>query len=265
MFNKCTDCGNSTIVETNHEYVCNNCGLVLIDRLFTDEPEWRQYASELPFAETSNSRVDMIDNAQTFKDIEVRNIVECIQSKLHLPEHICTNGGQLYEEFKNKCSSNKKWCLVSAFVFYAQRDLVTGARTKDEFINAIGLIASQFNKTLTMVKEVLFQQKETQRLVTHRENVSDTLHRLVVMVKSIPENRIQDVKRTVNKLYAKIDRSAEPFSSIQVDKLNAAIIYMACRYLKMRITVKEVAESCSTSMATIIKVETLVKERLSTM
>lgn len=254
---QCTDCGNTHIIETNHELICNNCGLVLQERMYTDDPEWHSCAEGF----NTKCRAEVINNSLTQS---TRMIIDTIQGCTDLPDGICQNGGRMYEEHHTKCAVHKKWYTVCAFVFYAQRDLTSGARTKDEFCTAVGLDITQFSKVLGTVKDVLFQTKETQHYVRPRDNVADTLHRLVLSVPSIPQGAIQEVKRTVNRIMDKIDRSAANFASIQSQKLNAAVVYMACRFLKIKTTIKEVAESTNTSMATIIKIEAIVKTTMAT-
>lgn len=259
----CTDCGNRHIIETSHELICNMCGLVLQERMFTEDPEWRSFSDDLPMYGNHKSNMCRVEPSHEIIKQETRDIMCCIQDRTQLPEAICKSGGLLYEEFRKHCSMNKKWYVVGAFVFYAQRDLQSGARTKEELCEALGLDVSTFSKALTMVKDVLYQSKSTQRLVAPRDNYRDTLHRLVASIQSIPEKRFLEVKRTVYKLHSKIQKPDSVFASIQADKLNAGLVYMACRFLHIKVTMKEISDFTCTSMATIIKIESLVKGVLS--
>jgi transcription initiation factor TFIIIB Brf1 subunit/transcription initiation factor TFIIB len=253
---RCTDCGNTHIVETSHELVCNYCGLVLQERMFTDDPEWRSFSEGI----STSCRAEVVIKSMNF---ETRQIIENIHQSTQILESVCQNGGMLYDEHHKRCGANQKLYVVSAFVFYAQREQNSGVRTKEEICEVLGFDIIQFNKVLTAVKEVLFQSTNAKHLVRHRDNVKDTMHRIVVCVPGIPDKSIQDVKRVMNRLHNKIDRSAEAFSSIQPEKLNAALVYMACRFLNIKMTIKEVSEATLTSMATIIKIEALVKDVLS--
>lgn len=261
----CIHCGSKSLAETSHEIVCTNCGCVLQDRMCVEEPVWNQTVL------SSNDDEAPVLASTSGIPQDVFQLAEFACSTLGLHESVSFAAMQLYKRFAQACSApirgNNRRLIVYAFVFYAQRDIRVGARTRDEFCSLLGLEPSLFCKAIGIAKDFLYQQEDTKHLVGYRENHDDTLHRLVMGCTDIPTDKMQDVKKTVHKLFSRIGQqnsTNELWASVQVEKTNAAFIYMSCRLLNIKTTMSHIAACCNTSMATIIKIENMAKAILAT-
>jgi len=223
--------------------------------MFTDDPEWHQCASE-------QVRVEYVAE-NDLDDKTLRDIADKINICLGLPETICKNGCATFKIHVNKGfkGENKKYMAI-ACIFYAQREMQSGARTKEEFASLFGLDLKKFTKTMSVIKTILFQNTTTKHMVRHRAISSDTLHRIVLQVTDIPADKMQDVKKTVHKFFDKIKDNRLVMDMYHIDKLNVGLVYMACRFLKINTTIKHISQATDTSMATIIKIESTVKQTL---
>lgn len=252
----CADCKTRTIIETSHELLCKSCGLVLQDRMMQDEQEWRYFADDT----VDPSRVAPMDEPIIKKSIE--HHLDNMNSILQIPESVCKHGGLIFGTLDKGSKGVNRVALVYACVYYAQREMPNGARTKQEIAQYMGIDLNTLIKASYIVKEHLYQSLETRHLTQSKDNKDDTLHRMLIQVTSIPLNRIQHVKKLVHKIFSKVS-SAPKIQSIQIEKVNATLIYMACNFAGIKTTMTLVANACSTSLATIIKIETIVKDLLS--
>lgn len=255
----CPDCRKRSIVLTSHELLCRECGLVLQDRMMSEEPEWRHFQCE-----DDPSRVGLAEE-QYISDRSVKDLMDLIHTRLQIPEAVCHSGGLIFKTIRQTFKGVHRVAVIAACIYYAQRDMQAGARTKVEFADALGIELCHMTRASVTTKEHLYQSESTKHLVQFRENKDDTLYRLIILVKDIPTNKIQEVKRVIYKLYDRIKSSKKDqvLASIQIDKLNVALIYMACNFAKIKVTMTHVAACCECSMATIIKTEALVKKCLS--
>lgn len=251
MFSSCEHCKSDAIVFVSHEYVCSSCGVVLLDRMFTDEPEWH-------VSNSSIQRAELLNPSTYIKDKSVRQITDNIQLTLQLPESICMSGAQLYTTSQNNFKGDNKRYVVTACVFYAQKEMRSGARTREEFCSFLGLDPHKFSKTLSTIKDDMYAQNAA----PCRNRIDDTLSRSIYCIADIPTDSIMRVKTTVLKLYDRV-REQKEVKCFHVEKLGIALVYMACRILKIAITIKHVADCTETSMATIIKIENCVKHLLT--
>lgn len=251
----CTDCNSNTIIETSHELLCKSCGLVIQDRLMQDEPEWRVFDFD-----SDPSRVGLPD-APTVKN-SITHILSNIQSILHIPESICKLGGIIFGTIDKQSKGAHRIALVHACVYYAQREMSSGSRTKQEMSQYLGIDLNALIKASYTVKEHLFRSQEWRHLTIPKNNKDDTLHRMLILVTDIPTDQIQQVKKIIHKIHTKVSTSPK-LDTIQVEKINAALIYMACNFAGIKTTMTHVANVCGTSLATIIKIEALIKQMLS--
>lgn len=250
-FEYCSSCGNKNLVQTSHEIICNYCGLVLMDRIISNEPEYN-YHMECLYEDTKD-----VFNKQ------VRDVIDLLHAKLHIPESICNFGASLFQTEKEHFKNKQQIQIICAFIYFAQRSMHHGVRGRDEICTAMLLDPKSFNRACTQVKDVLFQNQETRYLMQTRENKNDSLHRLIEQIDDIPSNMIQEVKRIVYKLHDKIEHNSKlKLKSISIIPINVTLIYMACQFAKLKVTMTKVATNSKVSIATIIKIEHIVKHIL---
>lgn len=258
----CTDCGNNKIVETSHELICSNCGLVLQERMMSEAPEWRYYTDNEGNGDPS--RVGYSEKPM-IKNKFVKDICSMVHIQLNIPEKVCEHGGIIFSSIKHTFKGDQRLAVLCSCIYYAQREIQAGARTKQEIATAMCINQNIMTKACVFVKEHLFQNDDTKHLVTFRENKDDTLYRLILVVTEIPVCKINEVKRTVNKLYDRIRSFGHAkIQSMQVEKLNTTLIYMACKFLKINLTMTHISKCCDISIATLIKTEDIIKQILST-
>lgn len=227
--------------------------------MMSEEPEWRTYHD----TDHDRSRVGLADTPH-ISDKNVLDVVEHIHALLKIPEKICEEGGIIFESLPFTVKGNNRLASICACVYLCQRNMQAGARTLQEFADIMGVEKSVLHKFTTVIKEHLYQNQQTKHMTEFKEDVNDTLYRLLLKVTDVPTNKIQEVKQIVLKLHNRIQSTnGNILQNLQIEKVNVALIYMACNFANIKTTMTHVATSCNTSLATICKIETLVKSALS--
>lgn len=252
-FNFCTECHNTKLIMTSHELVCDNCGFVLVERIMIEDPGYKH-------------RMEQMYEDEVETKTSIKNVIDILTSQLHIPETICNYGASLFQGMQGVFKGNQLIAMVCACIYYAQRDMHVGIRNKDEISLIMSLKLPYFLRACTHVKEYLFQSKETRHLVQPHDKYTNTLHCLIDKVEIIPSNEIQTIKKYVYKLYDKIgypNFKDVRLRSTNINNINVTLIYMACRFTQKQITMTNIATCCNISIATIIKIEKIVKDILS--
>lgn len=284
---KCADCRQQDFVEFQGDLTCCHCGLVAAERMMTDEPEWRSFAQEFTsYGGNDNSRVGAHDgHMQTFiqnggklsrlnmaliprlqHSISCQDLFEKMQITLNTSDHVTQTARDMFNKYNEATkisikSDEKRRALAGACIFYACKTVLGGARSREDICHPIGIHISVFHKACTRISDVLLTLPGYRDLAMSGAGVDDTRLKMIRSVYGIDPVHHHKVRQTVDKLYAKVQLDPD-IRLMDTEKLNATLIYMACMFLKLQITMKVVAECCGASSTTIINIEKIVKRIL---
>lgn len=286
----CEDCGGCQFVDYQGDYTCLSCGLVMMERMITDDKEWRNFSEEYNGSHQDRSRVgavDCDDRLSTFigdkngmlshinnmiqpgkaREDNIKDTFMHIETVLTLPESVMEYAKRMLNEYFKKSTTtfkgeSRKLLFVSAAVLYASKCIPGAVRSSTEICNALCLNPSAFHRVCTQLNEVLLGTEFDEHMANGEVEVTDTLTRMVRGITEIPESMVFEVRKKVLLIYDKVKHDPT-ISTYASEKMNAALIYMACMFMKLSIKMKRVAECCCTSLTTIINIERAVKEVLS--
>ncbi len=290
----CADCGGRQFIEFHGDYTCMSCGLVMLERMMTDDKEWRNFSEELGGSGGDRSRVgeshrtltspnlstyihdnngllsrfnNMSQPLNRLREENMREMFHHITTTLILPESIAEYAKLMLDDYYKRSSASfkgdsRRTLFASAAVYYASKSIVGAVRSSQEICVAMCLCPRMFHKVCTQMNDVLMGT-EFEALMVHGEvEVTDTLIRMIRCIAEVPDASVYEVRKKVLLIYNRIKHhhSVVTYAS---EKMNAALIYMACMILKLNIKMKTVATCCNTSLTTIINIERDVKQLLA--
>jgi transcription initiation factor TFIIIB Brf1 subunit/transcription initiation factor TFIIB len=270
-FNTCKHCQKPEIHEIKGDRVCINCGVVAEGCLLDDYPEWRNYASEYDNNVHNESARAEIDTHQScaIPTTSYKVVAESIEREMRIPHSVCDDALQMMMEYDFGVRGGNITLYMSACIYYAQRFMLNGTRTREEFIRALFLDSTQFCRACKAVKGKIMADAKRRDIMKRIETCQDIVHRQIYTITSIPESSIHTIKRTVLKIDAKIQRDPRniveknELSFMKVEKVVATYIYVAAQILRIPVTKQTFSKQSNISVATLTKIENVIKTVLS--
>lgn len=287
----CEDCGGSRFTDFQGDYTCTSCGLVVMERMMTDDKEWRNFSEEYgcthdksrvgePVEET-NTLTTLIGNSYNtlahFNNIaqdvnrqreeNLKDVLMYISNVTSVPDSVIDFAKSMVNEYYKKSKytfkgDTRRLLFASAAVYFSTKSVTGASRSSYEICSALQLCPKMFHKVCTQMSDIL-RGTQFEAFMVHGEvDVVDTLMRMIRSIPDIPENAVYEVRKKVLQLYERI-RSNLTIMTYATEKLNATLIYMVCMILKLGVKMKTVSAYCNTSLTTIINIETEVKKLLT--
>lgn len=268
----CKACIGSRIIEEGSDWVCIDCGLVAKQGLFTEDPEWREFAEEAePYVDHTrvkgrvNNPITIAEQQQPKNNNKNdHEWTQWIADLTKLPEQVCQNGLRMLTQYmsdhQRQLKGYNRKCTLAACVYYAQHEMNGGSRTKREFCEATQLDRHVFLKACSDIKAFLIKKRQA-KLVHHQDQIYNQINRLLNHMRlfaDFDESQIRKAMHAINMRVATDNRLAS-FSS---DKLNVGIMFVAFKMKQVKVKMKTIAEEFHTSAATIIKIERIIQDIL---
>lgn len=253
----CLDCHSTRFVESHGDLTCMGCGLVKYERLMIDEPEFGTYYDDTSSTFTTNTRLARFNNSiQKYDHLSsLTDTFEYVHRVIHVPECVIEESKRLLQHVFSSTSFKgdlRREMLVVAAVYFCSKQFVF-----DNLCYHFVFPKPQFNKMCTAIADACIGS-EFEKLTSTGTRAMDTITVLVSNVQAIPSDKTFTIKKTVMALYDRTKHDAF-IQTLVPDKLNATLVYMACRICKIPITLKQIESDCKTSMTTLINIEKHVK------
>lgn len=287
---KCTDCFKMFFKEVEGDIVCTNCGLVKERGVLDPGPEWRSFAEEwapdkdksrvgCPSTELgtaiASSKFDrlvlcnrMVSNISSQAQVARNDIMTMLQDKLNLPNDIVVLAKDILDEYgrRSKLSykgDRRRLYFVAAAIIYASRALPAGARTRSEICEAAQVTnTSTFSKVCTEIMSALEGTELEKRLMRGSVETLAVINRTIHKLAFLEPKDYGRVRCSVLNIRDRVMGDGR-IMPIRSEKLTAAMVYMACKMNNIpNTTHKNVSLTSNTSVATLHKVESILKDIL---
>jgi len=244
MNTSCFNClAEECFIETLGYTVCTKCGTE--QGYFNFFPEVNAYERCHPFSKESNDPIlNDLQKIMQFTDEEKENIY------------------QLWKEFSNVCEircAKRKILILTACLYHITRQRRNDCLTLDsikaklmQYKVDVSDLKWAINK---LYKELNIQQ---QQAVTN-QSLLNSLNRFELKCLALKKDDFVAIKKTVFKLYDKTYNSPK-LQTLDDNNINACYIFMSCKYLKLKITMKEVANKCFTTPLTLLRIEKILQD-----
>lgn len=275
---QCSKCGSNKILEIECDLTCTSCGLVLQTGIWEDGPEWRNFEEDgvdfsrvgdaedgyLSLKSSSNKYNTLSAQCLTGKEKRQRlsqDLVDKLtefQKILRLSDSIIDLATAIYKLYNKETAGLRKGeriktTILAVCIYYAAKQTPGAARSKTELCEYLALDSKTFSKECTNIKTELQGTMYEMHGMRKGVNPEDIMYRMIDSIDVLTESEVKNVRKTVWKIHAKVVPHS---TNINPVKLNAACIFVACRYLQIHhVTLKKVSECCNTSLTTLIQLE----------
>ena len=263
LFQACTDCGSDNIVEIKceGELVCRNCGLVLQSCMFDDSVPagWDvvndHYAAVTPLMTSCEAGYyDQLGRFCEMLEINKQG-TEAVVSvyKGILESDACKKQG--------KPKGENMIALIAACI-YCGCKIDNQLRCLEDICRVVGV---SLRKTHSMCGWV---QENSRRSKTRRCDLKSGEQLLVRMIDKVqslltPVLLDKDMRWRLTKTCKAIYNMANQnniFRSKMPSKTNAAVLFIGCRALKLRVTKTQIAQALGVSVVTLSEHERLIMD-----
>lgn len=244
----CKEC-KGRCVYTDTDLTCTECGLEQGECILVPEFDVHERVAPMEF----------------FKQPIQRRIgiFEKIQDTLHMPDNVADIARDICNKFQAADGSIKgekrnRELICGAF-FFASRVLTSGVLTHQKILDAIP-DAREFQWAVKKIEDTLARcDSFTTLFETWGASIDDVTSRMLsIVLKDIKLIKGKDLNRTLRPTIHKLKdivKGDPNCDLIAAEKINAALIMMACKLHKVPITMKRLGALLSVSEPTLLKIE----------
>jgi transcription initiation factor TFIIIB Brf1 subunit/transcription initiation factor TFIIB len=250
---KCSDCNSNKIYEIKGEVLCNNCGLVLYDYVYQ--------AEEIIY----DNNYDIYDNIPILNEVKVSSKIEVdikniCMNHLKMTDELFNSTLELFKDVKqdNIFKGEHLNGYIAGCIYYTYK-LFNISKQKNDIICYFNLSLNKFNVCCNEIMELLSKKPYFSRLLKET-SPEDLLVQMVYKIDSLC-NKEWDVIKGARRIINKLNKSIE-FNNLKPSKINATIIYIVCKILKIKIMKKNISNALDVSIVTMVKHEKIIQELL---
>jgi transcription initiation factor TFIIIB Brf1 subunit/transcription initiation factor TFIIB len=246
---KCSDCHSNKVYEIKGEVLCTNCGLVIYDSVYQDEVIY-------------DTNYDVYDNIPIFNEIKVSTKIEIdlkniCMNHFEMSDDLFNSTLELFKDVKqNNIFKGEHLNGYLAGCIYYTYKLFNISKQKNDIMCYFNIPLNKFNICCNEIIGILSNKPYFSRLL--KETFAEDL--LVQMVYKINSlcNKEWEVIKGARKIINKLNKNIE-FKNLKPSKINATIIYIACKLLKIKIMKKEISNVLDVSIVTMVKHEKIIQ------
>jgi transcription initiation factor TFIIIB Brf1 subunit/transcription initiation factor TFIIB len=251
---RCPDCGSCRTVEFEGDLTCVGCGLVLHDRCvfvtqFNDSFE--------PMPEPPKPK-----RARRSEEDE---LLDRARDALRIPSAVMGVARDLMARYREKsraftAGADNRRAFAAACLYYAAKDVPGGGRTIDEVCNGLQVLRPLFTRAMSELCAEMGKTAIGKRVMSDGVRPLDLLNRFVSLL-VLPADQARSVRQTCLRLLD-MARELECTTAITPNTLVAAILYMACTHLGVKVTMKVIVQLCQTNNSSVVRTERLLHESM---
>lgn len=262
----CADCGASHLVWTRDgDIVCASCGLVKEGHVISDEPEWRKYDDDEPFASTKNRVERLLEEHNQRKASTVyRDILHHFDSSLYeCIDDIFEISSPLHIHQRQQ----KKLFFLAACIFATMRSRWHTMLHPSDICRLLQVPFNQeFWSCFSGVDNILREKRpllyeRLQNCLQSNKDLTTNVYKLYELSplarKHITDKRL--LIRIVNELF---EKARNLISSVKLDKFNISLVYIGCKAAGFKVPINEILDVFNISKNTIDVHEHLVQSAL---
>lgn len=249
---KCSDCNSDKVYEIKGEMLCTNCGLVLYDYVYQDEILY-------------DENYDIYDNIPILNEIKVSTKITldlkniCI-NHFEMSDNLFNSTLELFKDVKqNNIFKGEHLNGYLAGCIYYTYKLFNISKQKNDIIRYFNISLNKFNICCNEIIEILANKPYFSKLL--KETLAEDLLSQMVYKIDILYNKEWEVIKKAKKIINKLNNNNE-FKNLKPSKINATIIYIACKLLKIKIMKKNISNILDVSIVTMVKHEKIIQELL---
>lgn len=243
----CNDCNSDKVYEINGEILCTDCGLVLFGSVCQEDIIY-------------NHNYDIYDSeikVNTKIEFDLKNI--CI-NHFQMSDNMFSSTLELFKDVKqdNIFKGEHLNGYLAGCIYYTYK-FFNISKQKNDIICYFNLSLNKFNICCNEIIEILSNKPYFTKLLKET-SPEDILVQMVYKIQSL-HNKEWDVIKSSKKIINKLNKSNE-FKNLKPSKINATIIYITCKLLKIKIMKKDISNVLDVSIVTMVKHEKIIQELL---
>lgn len=288
---RCSDCQSYQFREVHGDITCIGCGLVKEAHVLVDQPpsygyfedsdsktQQKQQKQQQQSQQQSQKQwqkqwqqKDQHESISSDDFIHVQNILHVSHDTINLARDILVKACK--EQGIKIRGQERRLMFAAVAVYYACKHLPGGGKTKEEICCCLGLSSKGFGRVCTEIRTSLCEVGPVDDAMLKDLGIDDLVNRHILLLSSqlneykcSNEHKCLDktkLRSTIYKLYYKV-KPFETTLACAPHILVTTLLFMALKFLKVRITMKKVANACGTCVATIIQYESMIRDLLST-
>lgn len=246
---KCSDCNSNKVYEIKGEVLCTNCGLVLYDYVYQDEVLY-------------DDNYDIYDNIPIFNEIKVStkivlDLKNICMNHFEMSDNLFNSTLELFKDVKqnNIFKGEHLNGYLAGCIFYTYK-LFNISKQKNDIIRYFNISLNKFNICCNEIIEIVANKPYFSKLVKETF-AEDLLAQMVYKIDSLC-NKEWEVIKKAKKIINKLNKINE-FKNLKPSKINATIIYIACKLLKIKIMKKNISNVLDVSVVTMVKHEKIIQ------
>lgn len=249
---KCSLCDSLKIREIEGDMVCINCGLVIYNYIYKED---LIHDSNIDYY----NPVLLYEEKKSFTKIdnELKNI--CI-NHFNMTNELYNSTKELFKDIKkNKIIKGEHLNGYIAGSIYFTYKLFNISKQSNDIICYFKLSTSKFNICCNEIIDILSDKPYFSKLLKETFP-EDLLVQMIYKIEVLIDNEWKVIKGA-RQIIEKLNTSIE-FKNIKPSKINATIIYITCKMLKIKIMKNDISKSLDVSIVTMVKHEKIIQEIL---
>lgn len=261
---KCPDCKSENISYYHYDLTCCKCGLVIEESYIDNDLSMQPYDYMNQVEIETNDTILEKDVEEALA--EVRNVISS-----YIYEDFNSHFYTLFRKVFHKTNAHKpvkgKHRFIRLLAIFAR------LQRKISYHNILAIAQYAFHKQVTItdkefleeakhVWEACSQDKHLKKYILEFKQPKSASNNIQSYLRKLPFDK--DKKKDIVQVYDKMRARLPTKLVVRDDVLDWTLIYMASRYLKTPIQLKEYERICGLTNATIIKTEKHLKELLTT-
>ena len=249
---KCSGCNSNKVYEIKGEVLCTNCGLVLYDYVYQDEVLY-------------DENYDIYDNIPIFNEVKISTKITldlkniCI-NHFEMSDNLFNSTLELFKDVKqNNIFKGEHLNGYLAGCIYYTYKLFNISKQKNDIIHYFNISLNKFNICCNEIIQILAHKPYFSKLL--KETFAEDLLSQMVYKIDLLYNKEWEVIKKAKKIINKLNNNNE-FKNLKPSKINATIIYIACKLLKIKIMKKNISNVLDVSIVTMVKHEKIIQELL---
>ena len=242
MYLKCPECGSRNLKHSQHESMCRDCGLILEDEMLQFN-EYREGTSTTSPQLTDGSivKAHWLLSSKEKNLIKARKKISMASERLSLPSYIKDQAYRLYEKavHKDLCIGRDNESILYACI-YASCNQNSIPKTAMEITEYTEVSSKKLLKSYSLLKKEL-------SLRTIVCDPVDLLPRFISQLK-LSHKTLMKSTQILNKA-----KSTSVYSGKSPKSIIAAVIYIAAKLNKEKITQRDIANRIGIMEVTIRK------------
>lgn len=281
----CRDCGGDEFRTHEGDLVCYSCGLVAMERMMDDRPEWRCFeddegeTDERVGGRVEDGRLEATVIGGSGNTMMKRlHAAHCVEQAKRIDSDLIRTAQclALTESGVNvaktimrdvlaeaSCKGEVRRGCMAACVYLAS--MVERTPLKLEAIAAAyGIATTKLHRACNQVLQLVADQPYYARIseFKHDPAVNGLLTRMVNMVDIIPEGKRWDVVRAARQLIERVGEHSK-FRAQRPSKIYATVIFIACKVLRLGVSKSAVSHAYGVSMISMHHHEELIQSLLT--